>query len=791
MTRMNLRKPFAILISLIMMAQLVPIRSFAAYSGDLGEYTLESGQIVFDESLQGYLFDNISPANFNLFMVRMAMGYDAMLDLVGGAPMNGQKITIKICSTLVGRQHMHPGQPYICWPTTQVVGILKEIHNDIDNWWFAGTIHELGHIFDDNGEDTWNFHSEGWASFKAFYAIEKLGGKTDEGKSVMEHINGWSIWPNYATLLNDYNVSDACIKAFVHTLFVNDPSNYLDYDAASFERGWNTLSQVFRSYSDPTYPASEPANHLSDRERRLTDFIERIAYVLEMDVDTYLAEYGTEFTQKLHSEKIPPKKVSGDWEYTIINNQVVVTKYTGTSAIVNIPQSFEGINVVKLGERSFRENKFIKTVIIPNTVTTIGIDGWFPPGAFQNSTLEEIVLPDSVTFLGCSTFAGCKSLKKVTFPKNFTLIPDWCFDGAFQGNPITSFELPDGIKRIEHYAFWGVGAITLTIPDSVTFINDTAFDQRSANFTICCSTGSYAHTYALNKNIKLCLCDDKPTPSPGVGPTPSPGIIITPPPAGCNDNCVDYNNQLVDVIVTSSGTPKINLSNESLDLAGFVPAEFSIDGGTKWKNAKADTFGGKKFEKMLNKGMTLHLKDAGGSTVTFPVVNPRPKPKLAINYEIAASSGAFGQWVLTEKKGTTVVKTNIQIGVAGLNDKGKPGKMVDLNGWGKFQTIGGVCVKPIGEKKGKPAVVKTVYFYRVAPSDEGGFTPGSVQKKVSATSLLKPVKYKVGTNKAKADKTYVNGALYAKKTELTLAAGDQVWHGATVKKPATARQTVG
>jgi len=97
----------------------------------------------------------------------------------------------------------------------------------------------------------------------------------------------------------------------------------------------------------------------------------------------------------------------------------------------------------------------------------------------------------------------------------------------------------------------------------------------------------------------------------------------------------------------------------------------------------------------------------------------------------------------------------------------------------------------IGEKKGKPAVVKTVYFYRAAPNNDNGFTPGSAQKKVSVTSLLKPPKYKPGKSKAKADKTYVNGTLYAKKAEFSLAAGDQVWHGATAKKAASAKQTVG
>ncbi|MCL2083458.1 MAG: hypothetical protein FWH04_09550 [Oscillospiraceae bacterium] len=281
-----------------------------------------------------------------------------------------------------------------------------------------------------------------------------------------------------------------------------------------------------------------------------------------------------------------------------------------------------------------------------------------------------------------------------------------------------------------------------------------------------------------------------PSPAPTVSPTPSPGTSTpspTPSPATTDDCCIDYSPS-ADIIVSSNGTPKINLSTETLDLAGFAASEFSVDGGGKWKAVKSDTFGDKKFAKLLNKGMTLHLKDAGGSTVTFPAVNPRPKPKLAINYEIAASGGDFGQWVLTEKKGTTAVKNNIQIGIAGLNDKGKPGKTVDTNGWGKFYTDGGICVKPIGEKKGKPAVVKTVYFYRAAPNNDGGFTPGSAQKKVSVTSQLKPVKYKVGTNKAKADKTYVNGTAHAKKAEFTLNAGDQVWHGATAKKAASAKQ---
>ncbi|MCL2081994.1 MAG: hypothetical protein FWH04_01985 [Oscillospiraceae bacterium] len=293
-----------------------------------------------------------------------------------------------------------------------------------------------------------------------------------------------------------------------------------------------------------------------------------------------------------------------------------------------------------------------------------------------------------------------------------------------------------------------------------------------------------------------------PTPSPGdstPSPTPSPGTSSPTPtptpsaaPADCSDNCINY-SPTADIIVTSDDTPKINLSNETLDLAGFAASEFSVDGGGKWKAVKADTFGDKKFAKLLNKGMALHLKDAGGSTVTFPVINPRPKPKLAANYEIAASGGAFGQWVLAEKNSSAAVKSNIQIGIAGLNDKGKPGKAVDTNGWGKFQADGGICVKPIGDKNGKPAVVKTTYFYRTAPSDVDGFTPGGKPKKIKATSQLKPTKYKLKDGKIKVKKgTIVNGAApLADKAEIDFVAGMQVWMAATAKKAASAKQTVG
>ena len=77
----------------------------------------------------------------------------------------------------------------------------------------------------------------------------------------------------------------------------------------------------------------------------------------------------------------------------------------------------------------------ITAVTIPGTVTTIG------NFAFRNTSLEEVVLPDSVTTLGIGAFTGNITLTDVTLSKNLTMIPQ----SAFQGARITELVIPEGV----------------------------------------------------------------------------------------------------------------------------------------------------------------------------------------------------------------------------------------------------------------------------------------------------------------------------------------------------------
>ena len=162
-------------------------------------------------------------------------------------------------------------------------------------------------------------------------------------------------------------------------------------------------------------------------------------------------------------------------------------------------------------------------------------------------------------------------------------------------------------------------------------------------------------------------------------------------------------------------------------------------------------------------------------------------PKLSINYLIAAdpSGDTPGDWVLAEKNGTAAVKTDIEIGVE-LSKK-----TVDSKGWGKFYDgeANGIEVKETGGK--------TSYLYRSAAKPDGtAFTPSSKVKRVKANVSTKAPKYSVKKDAIKYKKnTYLikddEPAEYrATKGEVSEPGVYTLWFGATVKKPASVKQSL-
>ena len=230
--------------------------------------------------------------------------------------------------------------------------------------------------------------------------------------------------------------------------------------------------------------------------------------------------------ERLEQEKTPREKLEdelkGQFEYEISGDSVTITKYTGSSKTLAIPDGVTSIgneafrwcqsltsvtipdSVTSIGGSAFCGCKNLTSVMIPNSVTSIGNEAFI----FCES-LTSVTIPNSVTSIGGGPFAGCdklteirvsagnthfksvdgilftadgktliqfpagKSLTKYTIPESVTSIGNKAFSWC---ESLTSVTIPNSVTSIGYSAFWGCESLTsVTIPDSVTSIGDYAF----------------------------------------------------------------------------------------------------------------------------------------------------------------------------------------------------------------------------------------------------------------------------------------------------------------------------
>ena len=182
-----------------------------------------------------------------------------------------------------------------------------------------------------------------------------------------------------------------------------------------------------------------------------------------------------------------PSLVTGDYTAQFISvkddpfaypppKTVTITKYTGKESTVILPSKISSWPVTKIGEDAFQDN----------------------------TTITSVTIPDSVTEIGSNAFAGCTNLTSVNYegdwsnltiqsgnpavqdaanellfdfkftPDNTAVIvnsyngtaADVTIPSCYKGKPVTT---------IGHAAFFNSAVTSVTIPDSVTSIDDNAF----------------------------------------------------------------------------------------------------------------------------------------------------------------------------------------------------------------------------------------------------------------------------------------------------------------------------
>ena len=134
-----------------------------------------------------------------------------------------------------------------------------------------------------------------------------------------------------------------------------------------------------------------------------------------------------------------------------------------------IPEEIDGYSVISIGYGAFRDTN-LTSVTIPDSVTSIGTY------AFYNTELSSITIPESVASIGQYAFKNT-NITEINIPSSLTAIGR----DAFNGMNITSIDIPDTVTSIGYGAFEDSSLSSVIIPDSVTSIGARAFYNTELN----------------------------------------------------------------------------------------------------------------------------------------------------------------------------------------------------------------------------------------------------------------------------------------------------------------------
>ncbi len=147
--------------------------------------------------------------------------------------------------------------------------------------------------------------------------------------------------------------------------------------------------------------------------------------------------------------------------------------YARPTGKIAIPRKIAKYQVVGIGVYAFFDCSSLQSIVIPDSVTVIGYS------AFNGcSSLQSIDIPDSVTMIGYYAFNDCSSLQSIVIPDSVTEIG---YNAFCDCSSLQSIVIPDSVTVIDESAFSGCSSLqSIVIPDSVTVIGYSAFNGCSS-----------------------------------------------------------------------------------------------------------------------------------------------------------------------------------------------------------------------------------------------------------------------------------------------------------------------
>ena len=212
------------------------------------------------------------------------------------------------------------------------------------------------------------------------------------------------------------------------------------------------------------------------------------------------AFYGCNYMEKL----IIPASVTsiGVDAFRGCSGEVVIDCEIGDNAFEGALFSKATINNAIVGKEAFMDCINLKEVSLPNSITTI------PYCTFQNTALENIMVPEGVVSIGDGAFYGCNKLKTAILPESVNTIGVSTFGEC---RSLQEIKMPSTLASIGSGAFrYCISLLEINIPEGVSSIEDKLFHNctnltsLSLPSTLTSLSGAF---YGCEKLTRLNLVD--------------------------------------------------------------------------------------------------------------------------------------------------------------------------------------------------------------------------------------------------------------------------------------------
>lgn len=209
--------------------------------------------------------------------------------------------------------------------------------------------------------------------------------------------------------------------------------------------------------------------------------------------------------------------------YIISEKEAVITGYNGDPKVINFPSQINGVPVTAIRENAFYKCDSLEEIIVPQSVSEIGHHAFFECKSLKTATIN-----GRISEVSEGLFYGCNNLESININAAPSLVDDYAFFGCHSLNEfdlpmsvidigtysfadcsnLSDISLNNKLKNIEPYSFYNCDSLAkINLPESLLAVGKCAigFSDKglSESTTITGTLDSAAEYYAQSNNVKF------------------------------------------------------------------------------------------------------------------------------------------------------------------------------------------------------------------------------------------------------------------------------------------------